>query len=145
VPMRIPEIVQKSIDKLRDESSHRFIVDIAPDIAPVEADPDRIVTVLRNLIDNAIKFSPPATRIEISARKQDSSVLVGVKDEGLGISGEEQEKLFKQFERLGDPARSKGLGLGLVVCKNIVEGHGGRIWVESEPGKGSTFKFTIPL
>ena len=111
-----------------------------------KGDRSRLERVLSNLLNNAVKYSPSDTEIKISLRKDGDYLLVGVKDQGKGLSTDEQAKLFQPFERLNQTSTTKpGLGLGLLVCKRLVEAHGGKIWVESEPGKGSTFSFTLPL
>ena len=132
----------------RTLSLHHIVVDIPARFPAVNADPIRVERVLDNLIDNAIKYSPAGGEVAISAREQPGTVLVAIRDQGIGISAEDFAKLFQPFSRLESyPPRSaiKGIGLGLVVCKRLVEAHGGKIWVESEVGKGSTFYFTLPL
>lgn len=112
----------------------------------MNADPIRIERILFNLIENAIKYTPGG-EIKISATQRKNELIVSVSDEGPGISRENQKKLFQSFEQLGVTNRRamQGVGLGLRVCKALVEAHGGKIWVESEPGKGSTFSFSIPI
>jgi signal transduction histidine kinase len=129
------------------DDSHKLSLDIAEYLPPVKADRLRLEQVLRNLVDNATKYSPSGTEIHVSVRGEDGDCLViGVKDQGKGISRDEQSKLFQSFERLAETSTTKpGLGLGLLVCRRLVEAHGGEIWVESELGKGSTFWFTLPL
>jgi signal transduction histidine kinase len=100
--------------------------------------------ILHNLIDNAIKYSPKGGDVTIFARQEDASLVIGVKDQGIGISTEDQARLFKPFERL-ETVEIGGVGLGLNVCRRLVEAHGGRIWVESQPGQGATFFFTLPI
>jgi len=111
----------------------------------VSADPNRIVQVLTNLIGNAIKFSDPGREIKITVREDRDFVEIGVADQGPGIRNEDIPKLFEKFRQLDGSStrRVGGTGLGLVICKRIVEQHGGRIWVESELGKGSVFRFTL--
>lgn len=122
---------------------------VAEGLPPVSVDVWRIHQVLENLIGNAIKFTPPGGEIEVSARLAEDPDMVEmeVRDTGPGIPLEQQRKLFTMFYQIEtDSTRSAGgLGLGLVISKGIVEGHGGRIWVESEPGRGSSFKFTLPV
>ncbi len=110
------------------------------------ADPDRVVQTLTNLITNAIRFSPKETTVQVRAARQQDKVLFQVMDHGCGIEKEMQETVFERFRQVkAAEARSQGgLGLGLAVCRGIVEQHGGRIWVESEPDKGCTFSFTLP-
>jgi signal transduction histidine kinase len=108
----------------------------------------RIERILDNLIDNAIKYSPDGGEVKVSARRDGDSVLISVSDQGIGISAANLKKLFQPFSRLETLVAGtaiQGVGLGLVVCRRLVEAHGGRIWVESELGKGSTLYFTLPL
>ena len=122
---------------------------VAEDLPPVLADPERLVQILTNLIGNAIKFTPPRGIIAIRAgRSADDPgfVLVSVSDTGRGIAAEDQAKLFERLYQVGPrSAGNAGLGLGLFISKQIVDLHGGRIWVESEPGRGSAFHFTLPI
>lgn len=117
-----------------------------PDSLPwVMADADRVRQVLLNLIDNAFKFTPPGGTITLSAREEAESIVVDVRDTGRGISEEDQKELFQPYHRLvTDRERFSGLGLGLALSKTIVELHGGRIWVTSRKGAGSTFTFSLP-
>jgi signal transduction histidine kinase len=106
-----------------------------------------ITTVVRNLITNAIKFTPENGEITVFAEKTENEVIVAVRDTGIGISDEDKQILFRidvHHTTIGT-SQEKGTGLGLILCKEFVEKHGGKIWVESEIGKGSTFKFTIPI
>jgi PAS domain S-box-containing protein len=113
----------------------------------VWADEDQIYRVFVNLCGNALKYTPPGGAITISGRPDGKHVEVSVEDRGPGISREDQEKIFRKFFRAGDPISLKtpGTGLGLAICKGIIESHGGRIWVESEPGQGTRFKFSLPM
>lgn len=112
----------------------------------VVADEPRIVQLFSQLLDNAVKFrgeQPP--RVHVDARAGERELLVSVADNGIGIEPRQFERVFRVFTRLHPVDRYPGTGAGLAVCKRIVERHGGRIWVESEPGRGSTFRFTLPL
>jgi len=113
----------------------------------IDVDPLRAERVLYNLIDNAIKYSPDGGEVKISARQEKENLVVCVSDQGLGISKDDQLRLFQKFQRLDVMVKKniQGIGLGLNVCRILVEAHGGQIWVESRKGKGSTFCFTIPL
>jgi signal transduction histidine kinase len=112
----------------------------------LEIDELRVRQILRNLLDNAAKYSPPNTEIRVSARREDSQIMIGVSDQGKGITPEDQARLFEPFERLRENSTTvAGLGLGLLVCKRLVEAHGGKIWVESAPGQGTTFWFILPV
>jgi len=126
-------------------SSHQFTLDIEQDISPVEVDQSRFELIMGNLIDNAVKYSTSGTEIRVIVKRRSEDIIIGVRDIGKGIPIENQTKLFKPFERLEETSTTKpGLGLGLLVCRRLVEIHGGDIWVESEPDKGSTFWFTLP-
>ncbi len=112
----------------------------------VYGDSGQLTQVFQNLIDNAIKFYVgDAPRIEITARIEGEDCICSVKDNGIGIAPEYLNRLFVLFQRLHTRRDYPGTGLGLAICKRIVERHGGRIWVESEPGKGSTFYFKLPM
>jgi signal transduction histidine kinase len=115
--------------------------------ATLTCDYGRIMQVLNNLINNGIKFSPGGGKIEIDASLKDGSVVFSVKDEGIGIPKDKQDRLFTKFYQVDTSMTRKagGTGLGLVICKGIVEAHKGRIWFESEEGKGSIFTFSIPV
>lgn len=113
----------------------------------IDADPDRVSQVLRNLIGNAIKFSPEHGTVEVGARLQGAFILFSVKDSGIGISPENQTKLFEPFFQVDKTfsRKEQGTGLGLAICKGIVESQNGKIWVESSEGKSTTFYFTVPF
>jgi signal transduction histidine kinase len=112
----------------------------------VWADEDRLRQVLLNLLINASKFTQEGGKIVLRARERNGSLVVEVEDNGPGIPKEDQARLFQPYHRqLSDREHLSGLGLGLALCKNIVELHDGEIWVNSEAGKGSTFGFSIPL
>jgi PAS domain S-box-containing protein len=119
--------------------------DLPDHLPPVWVDEDMARRVLINLMENASKFSPANGRIEIGAQEEDSSIHMWVKDNGPGIPAAEQEHIFDKFTRLHGNNKPGGLGIGLAFCRLAVLGHGGRIWVESEPGSGSAFHFTFPL
>jgi signal transduction histidine kinase len=106
----------------------------------------RIEQVLTNLVDNAIKFTPPSGVVAMSATDMGDEVQVVVSDTGIGIPSDELERVFDRFYQVdgGSTRRYRGTGLGLTICKHIIEHHRGRIWVESEEGEGSTFFFTLP-
>jgi signal transduction histidine kinase len=119
--------------------------DVRDDVA-AEADPERIHQVLFNLVDNAVRFTPPGGEITITARQHDGRVQVRVADTGVGIAAEHLPRVFERFYRV-DASRSRddgGTGIGLAIARSIVEGHGGRIVAESDPGHGSTFTFDLP-
>jgi signal transduction histidine kinase len=120
-------------------------VKIGSELPNVFVDRVRVVEVVQNLIDNAVKFTreQPKPKIEIGVRKRDKETTFFVKDNGAGIDPKYHEKIFGLFNKLDSD--SEGTGVGLSLVKRIVEVHGGKIWVESETGKGATFCFTLPL
>lgn len=144
----LSSVVKNVVHELqRYTKKHRFVVDFPDDLPNVIADQVRFERIIYNLVDNAIKYSPKGGAIKVLAKKEENFLVIGVKDEGIGISKVDQEKIFKSFQRIEDPNLSniQGAGLGLLVCRRLVEAHGGKIWLESEYGKGSTFYFTLPL
>lgn len=112
----------------------------------IRADRDKITQALTNLIENAIKFTPREGRVTVEVKDGPKEVECGVSDTGIGIAPEDIDKLFVRFQRVGRPADfpSKGTGLGLAITKALIDMHGGRIWVESTPARGSKFIFTLP-
>ena len=110
-------------------------------------DERKIKQVLLNLLSNAVKFTPEGGRIALRAVLADGSVEISVSDTGVGIATEDQEAIFEEFRQVGGDSAGKreGTGLGLTLAKKFVELHGGRIWVKSEVGKGSTFTFALPV
>ena len=145
--INIAEIISNLIQKETFlVGEHCLLLDISEGLPLVRADKVRIELVLANLLSNAAKYSAVGTEICFSVRKAEGNLVISVSDQGVGIPLEKQVSLFKAFERLENKERpAKGLGLGLLVSKRLVEAHGGKIWVESEKGKGSTFSFTLPL
>jgi signal transduction histidine kinase/ActR/RegA family two-component response regulator len=133
---------------VRDRASRHGItlhLDVAPDIGQVQADELRIKQVIVNLLSNAVKFTPDGGSVDVRARADRSEVLVTVSDTGTGVAAEDRERIFDAFQQGGRTApTTEGTGLGLTLSKRIVELHGGRIWVDSEVGVGSTFGFAIP-
>ncbi|MBI2323548.1 MAG: HAMP domain-containing histidine kinase [Chloroflexi bacterium] len=125
----------------------QLATDVPGDLGIVEADERKIRQILLNLLSNAVKFTPDGGWIGVTALRRDGDLQVSVRDSGVGIAAEDQARVFEEFQQVGrDPDRSReGTGLGLTLAKRFVELHGGRIWVDSEVGKGSTFTFTIPV
>ena len=123
-----------------------LVLALPPSLPLVQADEDRLRQVVLNLLINASKFTPEGGKITLKANERDSTMVVEVEDTGPGIAEEEQQRLFQPYHRqINDRERLSGLGLGLALCKYLVELQGGKIWVESQVGKGSTFSFSIPL
>lgn len=145
-PLDIAKTVLAVIERLKNRSEiHNLIPDIPEDLPAVMADLLRVQRILINLVENAIKYSPAGGNITVFARSRDGLIEIGVKDRGIGISKDNQARLFKPFERLEATGGIPGTGLGLTVCRRLVEAHGDSIRVESEPGRGATFFFTLPL
>jgi PAS domain S-box-containing protein len=143
-PEQTEAIVREAADNARTVAGERQIaVRVEPDLPRVLADRERLLQLFANLIGNAVKFTLERGHIEIFARKSDGEVVFGVRDDGVGIAPEHLPRLFERFFQATDDRR--GLGLGLAISKAIVEAHGGRLWVESEQGRGTTFSFTVPI
>ncbi len=141
-------LVSEVVDATRTHLPPGVSVDLQhePESPPVAADPDKLRQVLGNLIENAVKYSGDG-RIEVRFRREDGNMRFSVRDDGLGIPLEQHDRVFEKFYRL-DPDMTQGVGgtgLGLYICRQLVEGMDGRIWLESELGKGSTFSFELPL
>ena len=121
-------------------------VDVDPALDEIVADERKFKQILLNLLTNAVKFTPDGGRVDVIARRRDQALEVAVRDTGIGIAKDDQEAVFEEFRQVGRHYTNKqeGTGLGLTLTRRFVELHGGRIWLESEPGKGSTFTFTIP-
>jgi signal transduction histidine kinase len=121
-------------------------VELPPSLPMLWADEYRVLQIVQNLVINATKFTPEGGTITLRAREQNGALVIEVQDTGRGIPEEEQRRLFRPYYRqLSDREHLSGLGLGLALCKNLVQLHGGRIWVQSEEGKGATFSFSIPI
>jgi len=147
-PEKVPfeDIVREALDKVQSQLNNNNIkVEVGKDMPVVNGDRIRLVEVVQNLLDNAAKFmkNQPNPRIEIGIRQVESESIFFVKDNGIGIEPQFHKKIFGLFDKL-DP-NAEGTGIGLALVKRIVEVHGGRIWVESEEGKGATFCFTLAL
>ena len=147
--LRVSDILRRAADVEHDaalKAQITFRFDVSSKLL-VDVDLDRILQVLAELVSNAIKFSPPQTIIKLGAQAVDNDeVCVVVEDQGRGIAQEKLDMIFERFQQ-GDASDSRalgGTGLGLAICRRIVQQHGGKIWVESEPGKGSRFLFTLP-
>ena len=142
----VAEHAVKAATPLAARKGLALTADIAADLPPIMADRDRLVQVLLNLIGNAVKFTTNGW-VRLTAEQQDGEALVSVMDSGPGIATKDLETIFEKFKQAGDTLteKPKGTGLGLPICRQIIERHGGRIWAESAPGKGSVFRFTLPV
>jgi two-component system, OmpR family, sensor histidine kinase KdpD len=123
-------------------ANHRARVVADHGLPPAEGDEELMTQVVRNLAENAAKYSPNGGTITLAAGVDGAHLVIAVGDEGPGIPPEQQERIFQRFHRAS--TGTQGMGLGLYLCERLVEAHGGRIWVESRPGQGATFRFTIP-
>jgi protein-histidine pros-kinase len=143
----IPVLVRRVVAELASgQDEHRVRVNVDGEVGPAVADEARVWQVIGNLVSNALKFSPPSAPVEIRVSSTPKEVVVAVQDQGPGIANEDKARLFKRFSRLAASAeaRAAGTGLGLYIARSLVEPQGGRIWVDSEVGVGSTFSFTLP-
>jgi signal transduction histidine kinase len=121
-------------------------LEMRSELDDVSGDERKVKQVIYNLLSNAVKFTPDGGRVDVIAAREDGHVRVVVRDSGIGIAADDQQRIFEEFSQVGrDPERSReGTGLGLTLSKRFVELHGGRITLESAPGKGSAFTFTLP-
>ena len=138
--------VISAVDSLAREKSIALKTEVAPDLPPVHGDERKLTQVLLNLVGNAIKFTDEG-EVAINASAQNGAIQVSVRDSGPGISEADQAKIFDEFQQADSSVTKKkgGTGLGLTISKQIIEMHGGRIWVESQLSRGSTFSFTVPI
>ncbi len=143
-PIDLGEVLHEITLMLDEQARHKQITlrcSIQEDLPPLHADPTRLRQILYNLVHNAVKFTPELGCVDVNAYATDHQVIIRVKDTGIGIAPEEQERIFEMFQQV-DSSRTRnqqGTGLGLALCKQLVELHGGRIDLQSKPGEGSTF------
>ena len=145
-PVETAELILGALESQHSLAAAASVIvaaDVSPELPPLEADEERLLDVLENLIGNAVKFTSPGGTITVGASHQGSDVLIWVKDSGSGIAAEQLPHIFDRFWQAQKKER-RGIGLGLSICKAIVEAHGGRIWAESAVGVGTTVSFTIP-
>ncbi len=149
-PVFMPEVAERAIaatTSLFDQKSLHLIKQIDPNLPEITGDKDKLIQVIINLISNAVKFTDQGS-VTCSLFKEKDELIVSVSDTGIGIATEDHGAVFEQFKQVGGDTltdKPKGTGLGLPICKEIVEHHGGRIWLESEQGKGSIFSFALPI
>jgi len=145
----LPTAIENALTLVRERAGRRGIAletHIDERLGHIEADERKIRQVVLNLLSNAIKFTAEGGRIEVTARPSDGSIEVSVADTGTGIAPEDQEAIFEEFRQVGrSDKKAEGTGLGLTLCRKFIELHGGKIWVKSELGAGSTFTFTLPV
>lgn len=149
-PVNLPHLLRHNValnQMLAEKKQIQITLDCQEDLPPLALDESKIEQVLNNLIGNAVKFSPIGATIDVGVFLRDGDAVVSIKDNGLGILAEEMDKLFNPFVKgkSKSTAGEKSTGLGLVIVKRIIEGHGGRISVESELEKGTTFYISIPI
>jgi light-regulated signal transduction histidine kinase (bacteriophytochrome) len=145
-PVDMKRIVQQAVGDLETSMQENGAEVTMDDLPVIEAQPAQMHQLFQNLISNAIKFHGAVSpRVHVSARKEGEEWIFRIKDNGIGIDPKYQEQIFKIFQRLHSRNEYPGTGIGLAICKKIVERHGGRIWVESTPGDGSSFLFSVPV
>jgi signal transduction histidine kinase len=145
----LPTAIDNALTLVRERATRRGIAlqaMVDSRLGEVRADERKIKQVVLNLLSNAIKFTPEGGRIDIRALPMEGGVEVSVSDTGVGIAAKDQDAVFEEFRQVGtSPGKQEGTGLGLTLCRKFVELHGGRIWVKSQTGVGSTFTFTVPV
>jgi signal transduction histidine kinase len=148
-PFSMREALEQGLVVVRERAKTdgvRIEITADPEADAVEGDARRIQQVIFNLLSNAVKFTPPGGAVDVITSRVNGEVRVSVCDTGPGIAPEDHERLFDEFQQTqAGVSQREGTGLGLALAKRFVELHGGRIWVESELGKGSTFVFTLPV
>jgi signal transduction histidine kinase len=144
----IPDLLRSAVSMHSERADRAGIaLGLTTDPAEIEiaADERRVRQIVFNLLSNAVKFTPADGRVDVSARLDDGHVEIAVADTGPGIAPEDFESIFEEFEQAVDGKKAEGTGLGLPLSRKLVELHGGRLWVESRVGRGSTFRFTLPV
>ena len=148
-PFSVREALERGVVMVRERATEDGVevaLEADPDVDVVEGDERRIKQVIFNLLSNAVKFTPPGGAVDVSAARVNGEVRIAVADTGPGIALEDHERIFEEFQQTeAGLGQQEGTGLGLALSKRFVELHGGRIWLESEPGNGSTFVFTLPV
>lgn len=146
-PLAAGELLREAVEPFREQAEAEGVeitLEAGEPVPPVAADRHRVLRVLSNLLSNALRYGAGGGRVEVAVEANDELAIFRVSDDGPGVSPEDHDRLFERFWR-GERSEGKGLGLGLAIARDIVEAHGGRIWVESAPGQGCTFRFSLPL
>jgi signal transduction histidine kinase len=146
-PIRLPHLAHELAEEVQRRTEvHHIVVDFPADFPLIDADPLRIKQVFRNILDNAIKYSPQGGLVVIRGEVRPNDVVVSISDQGVGISPEDLIPLFEKYFRVKSPTgyHVPGTGLGLPVARGIIEAHKGRIWAESKVGQGTTLYFSLP-
>jgi signal transduction histidine kinase len=141
-------VLLKAVSLVRERATRQGItveLEVDQSVGAIEADERRVKQILFNLLSNALKFTPSGGRVTLTAARIDDAVQISVRDTGIGIRGEDQDRIFEEFQQAGPGKAVEGTGLGLALARRFVEMHGGRIWVESVVGAGSSFTFTLPV
>jgi signal transduction histidine kinase len=145
----LPAAMDNAVMLIRERASRKGVtvhISVGDQVGMMRGDERKIRQVLLNLLSNAIKFTPEGGRIEVAAVPNGGSVEVSVRDTGVGIAPEDHEAVFEEFRQVGaSAAKQEGTGLGLALARKFIELHGGKIWVKSQVGAGSTFTFTLPF
>jgi signal transduction histidine kinase len=145
----LPTALDSAMTLVRERAGRRGLalhVSVDERLGQMRADERKVRQVVLNLLSNAIKFTPEGGRIEVAAVAKDGLAEVSVSDTGVGIAPEDQEAVFEEFRQVGTADKKvEGTGLGLTLCRKFIELHGGKIWVKSQVGMGSTFAFTLPV
>ena len=143
----LTELISEEVEIHKMHSPHHHIIFQNTGVVPLYADREKISQVISNLIGNAVKYSPNGDKVEIFCHHTADEIITSVKDDGIGVSSTDLDKLFDRFYRVeaSDTKFISGFGIGLYLCSELVRSHNGKIWVESEPGKGSTFYFSLPF
>jgi len=146
VETAVADVIESVCQRMRTQADHKNIAittRCSPDLR-VWADVSHVQRVLQNLLHNAIKFTPKGGRVDVSGDAEGDEVVIAVADTGVGVAPEDIEQIFERFYKANRVRSDEGTGLGLAIARHIILGHGGRIWVESKPGRGATFLFTLP-
>lgn len=146
----LPAAINNALTLIRERAMrHRITlaVELDPQLGELTADERKLKQILLNLLSNAVKFTPEGGRITVTARRADNMVEISVSDTGIGIAPQDHAAVFEEFKQVGTDytRKAEGTGLGLALTRKLVELHGGAMKLESVPGKGSTFAFTLPL